>query len=103
MAVFLGLFFAGALGLSFWILPAGLAALTPLKSREVLGEIRSAFVIALVTTLSVAALPFGVYTAAEVWLSWAPDQCCALYPPRLQLPLFQPPQVHKDRERWSGR
>jgi proton glutamate symport protein len=73
MAVFLGLFFAGALGLSFWILPAGLAALTPLKSREVLGEIRSAFVIALVTTLSVAALPFGGYTAAEVWLSWAPD------------------------------
>jgi len=58
MSVFLMLFFAGALGLAFWVLPACLAALTPLKSREVLGEIRAAFVIALVTTLSVAALPF---------------------------------------------
>ena len=70
MAVFLGLFFAGALGLSFWILPAALAALTPLKSREVLGEVRSAFVIALVTTLSVAALPF--ITAATIKLA---DRC----------------------------
>jgi proton glutamate symport protein len=58
MSVFLMLFFAGALGLSFWVLPGCLAALTPLKSREVLGEIHAAFVIALVTTLSVAALPF---------------------------------------------
>lgn len=58
MSVFLILFFAGALGLAFLVLPAALAALTPLKSREVLGEIRAAFVIALVTTLSVAALPF---------------------------------------------
>ncbi len=70
MAVFLGLFFAGALGLSFWVLPACLAALTPLKSRQVLGEIRSAFLIALVTTLSVAAVPF--ITAATQRLA---DQC----------------------------
>jgi len=58
MSVFLVLFFAGALGLAFWVLPACLAALTPLKSSEVLTEIRAGFAIALVTTLSVAALPF---------------------------------------------
>jgi len=29
----LGLFFAGALGLSFWILPVAFAVLSPLKSR----------------------------------------------------------------------
>jgi proton glutamate symport protein len=60
VSVFLLLFFIGAFGLAFWVLPGCLAALTPLKSREVLGEIRAAFVIALVTTLSVAAVPFIV-------------------------------------------
>jgi proton glutamate symport protein len=70
VSVFLVLFFAGALGLSFWVLPTCLAALTPLKTREVLAEIRAAFVIALVTTLSVAALPF--ITAATQRLA---DRC----------------------------
>jgi proton glutamate symport protein len=58
ITVFFLLFFVGALGLAFWVLPACLAALTPWKSLEVLREIRSAFVISLVTTLSVAALPY---------------------------------------------
>jgi proton glutamate symport protein len=70
MSVFLILFFAGALGLAFWVLPACPAALIPLKSQEVLAEIRAAFVIALVTTLSVAALPF--ITAATQRLA---DRC----------------------------
>jgi Na+/H+-dicarboxylate symporter/ABC-type amino acid transport substrate-binding protein len=58
ITVFLMLFFIGALGLAFWVLPACVAALTPWKSGEVLREIRSAFMIAIVTTLSVAALPY---------------------------------------------
>jgi proton glutamate symport protein len=64
VSVFLLLFFVGAFGLAFWVLPGCLAALTPLKSREVLEEIRAAFVIALVTTLSVAAVPF-IVTATQ--------------------------------------
>jgi Na+/H+-dicarboxylate symporter/ABC-type amino acid transport substrate-binding protein len=70
VSVFLLLFFIGAFGLAFWVLPGCLAGLTPLKSREVLGEIRAAFVIALVTTLSVAAVPF--ITAATQKLA---DRC----------------------------
>jgi len=58
LLVFLLLFFAGTVGLALWILPAILAALLPIKSREVLGELRAAFTISVVTTLSVAALPF---------------------------------------------
>jgi proton glutamate symport protein len=58
ITVFLLLFFIGALGLAFWVLPVCVAALTPWKSTEVLREIRSAFMISIVTTLSVAALPY---------------------------------------------
>lgn len=58
ITVFLMLFFIGALGLAFWVLPACIAALTPWKPGEVLREIRSAFMISIVTTLSVAALPY---------------------------------------------
>src|SRR5262249_243012 len=48
----------------FVLLPAVLAALAPLGYREILKELRPAFVLALVTTLSVVALPF-VQKAAE--------------------------------------
>lgn len=58
IAVFLLLFFLGAMGLAFWLLPSCIAALTPWKSTEIIGEIRSAFMISIVTTLSVAALPY---------------------------------------------
>ena len=58
IGVFFLLFFAGSLGLALWILPMILSALTPLKSKETINEVRSAFMVALVTTLSVAALPF---------------------------------------------
>jgi proton glutamate symport protein len=58
ITVFLLLFFIGALGLALWVLPACVAALTPWKAGDVLREIRSAFMISIVTTLSVAALPY---------------------------------------------
>ena len=54
----------GTCVLAFWILPAAIAALCPIGAKEVLRDLQSAFVIAMVTTLSVAALPF-IQQAAE--------------------------------------
>jgi len=54
----------GTLVLSFWILPALISAMCPKKTSEILLDLRSAFVIAAVTSLSVAALPF-IQQAAE--------------------------------------
>ena len=50
--------------LAFWILPSVIAALCPMSTREVLRELQGALVIAVVTSLSVAALPF-IQRAAE--------------------------------------
>lgn len=44
--------------LAFWILPSTISALCPVSTREVLRDLQGAVVIAVVTTLSVAALPF---------------------------------------------
>lgn len=52
------LFFAGSIALAFWILPACIAAFTPWKYRDVLRELRSAFLIVIATSLSVSALPY---------------------------------------------
>jgi Na+/H+-dicarboxylate symporter/ABC-type amino acid transport substrate-binding protein len=49
---------AGTLILAFWVLPAIISALCPVRTREILLDLRSAFVISVVTSLSVAALPF---------------------------------------------
>ncbi|MEM9683148.1 MAG: cation:dicarboxylase symporter family transporter [Pseudomonadota bacterium] len=48
----------GTVILAFWVLPSIIAALCPLTTREVLRDLQSALVIAVVTTLSVAALPY---------------------------------------------
>ena len=48
----------GTLILALWILPSIIASLCPLSSREVLRDLQSGLVIAMVTSLSVAALPF---------------------------------------------
>jgi proton glutamate symport protein len=48
----------GTLILAFWILPSIMAALCPMSTREVLRDLQGALVIAVVTSLSVAALPF---------------------------------------------
>ena len=64
LALYLGLFMATTLVLAFVVLPAIVSAVAPVHYRELLEELRPAFVLALVTTLSVAALPF-VQRAAE--------------------------------------
>ncbi len=50
--------------LAFWILPSVIAAFCPMSTREVLRELQGALVIAVVTSLSVAALPF-IHRAAD--------------------------------------
>lgn len=58
LSLYLLMMILGTVVLAFWVLPSILAALCPLTTREVLRDLQGAFVIAVVTTLSVAALPF---------------------------------------------
>ncbi len=64
LSVYLCLFLIGTAVLAFIVLPAALSAIAPASARELLAELRPALVLALVTTLSVSALPF-VQKAAE--------------------------------------
>jgi len=64
LSVYLCLFLIGTGILAFVILPAALSAIAPATAGELLAELRPALVLALVTTLSVSALPF-VQKAAE--------------------------------------
>jgi Na+/H+-dicarboxylate symporter/ABC-type amino acid transport substrate-binding protein len=48
----------GTLILAFWILPSVIAAACPMTTREIIADLRSALIISVVTTLSVAALPY---------------------------------------------
>lgn len=64
LLLYVGLFLVGTLLLAFVVLPAVFAALMPVGYREIVKELRPALIIAVVTTLSVAALPF-VQRAAE--------------------------------------
>ena len=64
LLLYVGLFLTGTLLLAFVVLPAVLAAVTPVGHREILKELQPALVIAAVTTLTVVALPF-VQRAAE--------------------------------------
>ena len=50
-------FLAGAALFSFWILPVLITSLVPLKYRDLMKELQGALILALVTTLSVVALP----------------------------------------------
>ena len=58
VSIFLFLFFAGALILTFWLVPGCIAGFTPFKHKEVLRDLRSALLIVVATTLSVSALPY---------------------------------------------
>ena len=58
VSLFFILFFAGALILTFWIIPGCIAAFTPFQRTEVLRDLRSALLIVVATTLSVSALPY---------------------------------------------
>ncbi len=60
LTLFLFLFFVGIVVLSFWVIPGCLWALTPLKHPEAIGNLRSALLIALITTLPAAAIPFVI-------------------------------------------
>lgn len=64
LAVYVGLFLTVTLLLAFIALPAAISALAPLKYGEVLGYLRQALTLAMVTTMSVVALPF-IQQAAE--------------------------------------
>lgn len=64
LSLYFVLIFSGTLLLAFWILPSIIAALCPMATGEVLRALQQALVIAVVTSLSVAALPF-IQQAAE--------------------------------------
>ena len=66
LLLYIALFLLGTLLLTFVVLPAVLAAIAPVSHREILRELRPAFVLALVTTLSVVALPFVQKAAEEI-------------------------------------
>jgi len=58
VSLFFFLFFSGTLLLTFWIIPGCISAFTPFRYKEVLRDLSSALLIAVVTTLSVSALPY---------------------------------------------
>jgi proton glutamate symport protein len=70
LAFYVVTYLAGAAILSLIVIPAMLSALVPQSYRELLRQIRPALVLAVATTLSVAALPF-VQRAAESILDGA--------------------------------
>jgi proton glutamate symport protein len=70
LAFYVVTYLVGAAILGLIVIPALLAALAPQSYREILRQIRPAMVLAVATTLSVAALPF-VQRAAETILDGA--------------------------------
>jgi proton glutamate symport protein len=58
VSLYFFLFFTGALLLTFWIIPGCISAFTPFRHQEILRDLSSALLIAIVTTLSVSALPY---------------------------------------------
>src|SRR5262249_20442470 len=64
LLLYVALFLIGTLLLAFVVLPTVMAALVPGDYRSILKELQPALVIAVVTTLSVVALPF-IQSAAE--------------------------------------
>lgn len=64
LAAYIGLFLGVTFLLAFIAIPAAISCLAPVKYREVLSLMREALTLAMVTTLSVVALPF-IQKAAE--------------------------------------
>ena len=60
LLLYIGIFIAGALILSFWVIPSVVASLVPISYRPLLKELNSALVIAVVTSLPVTAVPLIV-------------------------------------------
>ncbi len=68
LLLYIIVFLAGSALFTFWILPILITSLVPLKYRELMKELEGAFILALVTTLSVVALPI-ITQAIEKFLS----------------------------------
>lgn len=66
MLLYLGLFMVGAFILAFWALPGLIACLVPGRYKEIMQDLRSAFLLSMVTTLSVVALPFIQQAASKL-------------------------------------
>ncbi len=66
MLLYLGLFLSGSFLLAFWVLPGLMAALAPGSYREIMNDLRGAFILSMVTTLSVVALPFIQEAASKL-------------------------------------
>ncbi len=64
LSVYLIAMVLGTLILAFWVLPSVILALCPGGNREIVRDLQNALIISLVTSLSVAALPF-IQQAAE--------------------------------------
>lgn len=64
LSLYLVVFLCGTFFLAFWVLPSLIAAVCPITPLAVVRLVRDGLVIAMVTTLSVAALPF-IQKAAE--------------------------------------
>lgn len=58
LAIYVGLFLAGCGLLALWAIPWAIASLIPVRYRELISDLHNALTLALVTTMSVVALPF---------------------------------------------
>lgn len=66
MLLYLLVLLFGTLFLAFYTMPAVLSSLLPASHREILGHLKQGFVLALVTSQSVAALPFVMEAAKKM-------------------------------------
>lgn len=66
LLLYLVLFFGAALILSFWLLPALLAAFIPVGHRQILTELRTALLMAVATSLPITAVPFIIQLAERL-------------------------------------
>jgi proton glutamate symport protein len=66
LLLYLMIFTGGALILAFWLIPALIASLVPIGHRELLKELNSAIVIAVVTTVPSTSVPLLVQTSERL-------------------------------------
>lgn len=66
MLLYLALFLIGTFLLAFWGLPGLVACLVPGRYKDIINDLRGAFLLSMVTTLSVVALPFIQQAASKL-------------------------------------
>ena len=64
--LYAALFLGGAIILAFWVIPSLIASLVPIGHRALLDDLRSALVMAVVTSLPVTAVPFIIQVAERL-------------------------------------